>query len=100
MKLKTKIVKVEKQLEQRINHERSAIERVGATACAVITLFGMTHLGKQAKELAGAATLPKAGLYNVMVEHNNTHNEIEQSETTRMPVKFDEGIRLPIVTGQ
>jgi ribosomal protein L22 len=90
MKFKTKIRKV----ENRIIHERSKSERVGALMLAAATIFGMAYADKQAAERAVVA-LPQNVIFKPAAEpiDSGSHqNEIEQSEVSRMPVKFDDAI--------
>lgn len=71
---------------------RSNAVRAGAIALAMVTLFGMTEMGRRA-QLRTEVTAPRdtAAIFSHTLEKEN--------ETTRMPVRFDEGLRAPTISG-
>lgn len=73
-------------------NSRSNLVRMGAIALAVITLFGMTELGRHsATRTESTAARNMAQIFQHAMEKEN--------ETTRMPVRFDDGLRAPTIGG-
>jgi hypothetical protein len=74
------------------NNVRSKAVRAGAIALALVTLFGMTEMGRRA-QLRAEAIIPHdmAAVFSHTLEKEN--------ETTRMPVRFDDGLRAPTIGG-
>ncbi|HET8708683.1 MAG TPA: hypothetical protein VFL85_00205 [Candidatus Saccharimonadales bacterium] len=73
------------------NH-RSHPVRIAAIGLAAVTLFSLTEVGRH--------TLVKTSA----VLHDNIgsilmHTLEKENETTRMPIRFDEGYRPPTVSG-
>jgi hypothetical protein len=71
-------------------HTRSNAVRAGAVALAMITLFGMTELGRH-----GANRTESTGARNAAQIFQ--HAMEKENETTRMPVRFDDGLRAPTI---
>ncbi|MEO6513507.1 MAG: hypothetical protein ABIR37_02345 [Candidatus Saccharimonadales bacterium] len=72
-------------------HTRSNAVRMGAVALAMITLFGMTELGRHGNNrVETTAARNVAQIFQHAMEKEN--------ETTRMPVRFDEGLRAPTIS--
>jgi hypothetical protein len=94
VKLKTNIEKLETQVEEYINHERSAAERVGAAALALVTVFSMTSLGREDMSRLRAVVLP-AVAFSIVIDHALAG----ESEVERMPVTLDKGIQTPTTSG-
>ena len=71
---------------------RSRAVRAGAIALAMVTLFGMTEMGRRAQlRVETLAARDTAAIFSHTLEKEN--------ETTRMPVRFDEGLRAPTISG-
>jgi len=74
------------------NHTRHYAVRAGAIALAMVTLFGMTEMGRRAQLRIEAVT-----------PHDSSavfsHTLEKENETTRMPVRFDDGLRAPTISG-
>jgi hypothetical protein len=82
---------MQKSHETNTNTRSNAV-RMGAVALAMITLFGMTELGRHGNgrvEVTGARNM--AQIFQHAMEKEN--------ETTRMPVRFDDGLRAPTIGG-
>ena len=74
------------------NHHRSHPARLGAIVLAAITMFGMTELGRhQLVRLESTAAHNVASILSHTLEKEN--------ETTRMPVRFEDGLRSPTIGG-
>lgn len=76
--------KLQKQLQKRAAHER-----VGAVALVIATLVGMVTVEHSAKSYLREATA-KAALANTTAREN---------ELERMPVKFDDVLRIQTIAG-
>lgn len=66
--------------------------RIAAIGLAVVTLFSVTEMGRHTISRTEA------------VLHDNiasvlSHTLEKENETTRMPIRFDEGYRVPTVSG-
>lgn len=71
---------------------RSNAVRAGAIALAAITMFGMTELGRHSvSRIETTAARNVAQIFQHAMEKEN--------ETTRMPVRFDDGLRAPTIGG-
>jgi hypothetical protein len=71
---------------------RSYPVRIGVLALAAITIFGMTSLGREHTARTDAtAPHSMASIF--------THSTERENETTRMPVRFDDGLRNPTTGG-
>lgn len=82
---------MQKSYETNITPRSNAV-RVGAVALAMITLFGMTELGRH-----GSSRIEATGARNMAQIFQ--HAMEKENETTRMPVRFDDGLRAPTIGG-
>jgi putative IMPACT (imprinted ancient) family translation regulator len=74
------------------SNSRSQAVRMGALALAVLTMFGMTELGRH-----GTSRTETTGARSVAQVFQ--HAMEKENETTRMPVRFDDGLRAPTIGG-
>jgi hypothetical protein len=82
---------MQKHHETNISSRSNAV-RAGAIALAMITLFGMTELGRH-----GSNRIETTPVRNVAQIFQ--HAMEKENETTRMPVRFDDGLRAPTIGG-
>lgn len=73
-------------------HRRSHPIRIAAISLAVITLFSMTEVGRHTVTKTEAVL--QANLASIL-----SHTLEKENETTRMPIRFDEGYRATAVSG-
>ena len=82
---------MQKSYETNITPRSNAV-RAGAIALALITLFGMTELGRHGT--GRVETTPARNVAQIF-----QHAMEKENETTRMPVRFDDGLRAPTIGG-
>ena len=80
--------KIQKELQKQ---SRRAHERIGALVLIAGTLIGMIAVSTEARRvLSGLAIHPAFAV----IEHNGKENE-----TARHPVRLDDALRAPTITG-
>jgi hypothetical protein len=73
-------------------HHRSHPIRLAAIGLAAVTLFSLTEMGRHAAVNTSAVIHDSIGPILA-------HTLEKENETTRMPIRFDEGYRAPTVSG-
>jgi hypothetical protein len=73
------------------NH-RSHPVRIAAVGLAAVTLFGLTEMGRHT--LVRTEAVLQQNMASIL-----SHTLEKENETTRMPIRFDEGYRLPTIGG-
>lgn len=73
-------------------HHRSHPVRIAAIGLAAVTLFSLTEVGRHA--IMKTQTVVHDNIGSILA-----HTLEKENETTRMPIRFDEGYRAPTVSG-
>ena len=85
-----------KKLEHYEVTHRSAITRLSALAITVATLFSITGLSHHDQQATTTEQVSERSAASVSIHHESA----EKNETVRMPIRFDDGLRAPVTTGQ
>lgn len=73
-------------------HKRSHPVRMAVIGLAAVTLFSMTELGRH-------AALKTEAVMQQNMSAILSHTLEKENETTRMPVRFDDGLRAATTSG-
>lgn len=82
---------MQKNIKTKKQH-RSHPVRIAAIGLAAVTLFSLTEIGKHT--LVKTEAVVQENLAAIL-----SHTLEKENETTRMPVRFDEGYRAPTIGG-